>query len=621
MRLKPFDWILSFLFVSGCAHTAGVSTALPVKRVVIYRNGVGYFEREGHVHEDQVQFQVRPSHIDDFLATLSVMEEGGSSVRSASFPNKLESSEKPDALNTVTLHLDGKAHDLTVGYVAEQPIWRPSYRLVVEHGQLSLQAWGIVQNLSGEDWNDVQLSLVAGAPIAFQSTLSKPVTPTRPVVTDSGELIAAVPQSETTLAQTPPGAPPPPAAMAAPAPAEMEALDDSMASLSKSKADMAKPLPPRLMRAAPEMKKRPQDRAFGSANRGSALPSERNRALLATTAVTAGSTRYDLPSPVTVPDQSATLVLLTAQSMPGEAVHMFAPDPGVPDSSRHPFRVARFKNVTSGLLERGPIAVVEAGAFLGQGVLEPLSAGAEATIPFALDRGVAIDIEHNNRFIGARVAQIEAGTLTIERDMVVETKYRVQNGEAESVKVVLRHARSDSSKLHDPPAGTEDQVGKGTALVPVQVKAQSTAELLVDERHPIATQVDWMAPEADEAMQTFFRDTQSDAALVAALKSAWATRTALRTHTDQSEKLSSEKQILSEGSEETRENLAALRKNPAKGVTQLRDKLAARLLQMDNRLAEINKQLIELQLRISEETVRFREAVRDLKLERPTSKG
>src|SRR5947208_11769620 len=83
-----------------------------------------------------------------------------------------------------------------------------------------LQAWGIVQNLSGEDWKGVHLSLVAGAPIAFQATLEKAVIPVRPIVTDQGEVISAVPVGETSLADArnaPPPPPPPPPATVAPA--------------------------------------------------------------------------------------------------------------------------------------------------------------------------------------------------------------------------------------------------------------------------------------------------------------------------------------------------------------------------------------------------------------------
>ena len=117
-----------------------------------------YFEREGRVDADQVTFRVRNEKVGDFLATLAVIEKGGSSVRSASFPVEVdkdddedededdgrtrassaaqaaareEASEKKDKLETVKLTLDGKEHDLIVGYVAETPVWRPSYRLVI----------------------------------------------------------------------------------------------------------------------------------------------------------------------------------------------------------------------------------------------------------------------------------------------------------------------------------------------------------------------------------------------------------------------------------------------------------------------------------------------------------
>ena len=76
-------------------------------------------------------------------------------------------------------------------------MWRPSYRLVVDNDGASLQTWGIVQNLSGEDWTNVSLSLVAEAPLAFDAALATPVIPPRPTVTDGGEVIAVVPRTET----------------------------------------------------------------------------------------------------------------------------------------------------------------------------------------------------------------------------------------------------------------------------------------------------------------------------------------------------------------------------------------------------------------------------------------
>ena len=55
------------------------------------------------------------------------------------------------------------------------------------------------------------------------------------------------------------------------------------------------------------------------------------------------------------------MVMLLDRPVPGEALSLFAPDGGVPESSSHPFRVARFTNKTGGLLERGPLAIFDGG--------------------------------------------------------------------------------------------------------------------------------------------------------------------------------------------------------------------------------------------------------------------
>jgi hypothetical protein len=58
---------------------------------------------------------------------------------------------------------------LYVSYVSEVPIWKTTYRIVLpakEGDEPLLQGWAIVDNTVGEDWNNVELSLVAGAPPA-----------------------------------------------------------------------------------------------------------------------------------------------------------------------------------------------------------------------------------------------------------------------------------------------------------------------------------------------------------------------------------------------------------------------------------------------------------------------
>src|SRR5262249_18312686 len=75
--------------------------------------------------------------------------------------------------------------NLYVSYISEVPIWKTTYRIVLSpkaEKKPLLQGWAIVDNTVGEDWNDVELSLVAGAPHSFIQQLSEPFYGRRPVV-------------------------------------------------------------------------------------------------------------------------------------------------------------------------------------------------------------------------------------------------------------------------------------------------------------------------------------------------------------------------------------------------------------------------------------------------------
>src|SRR5688572_32057711 len=72
---------------------------------------------------------------------------------------------------------------LFVSYVSEVPIWKSTYRLVLSaKGRPLLQGWAVVDNTIGEDWRDVELSLVAGAPQSFIQNISQPYYRRRAVV-------------------------------------------------------------------------------------------------------------------------------------------------------------------------------------------------------------------------------------------------------------------------------------------------------------------------------------------------------------------------------------------------------------------------------------------------------
>jgi hypothetical protein len=673
----------------GCARGPDIeATGLGLKRVVIYRNGVGYFEREGHVDADQVSFKVRNEKVGDFLATLAVIEKGGSSVRSASFPVAVDKKddadddddsaddarfqvllkpppakkkEKKDKLETVKLTLDGKEHDLIVGYVAETPVWRPSYRLVINPvaggaragSTADLQAWGIVQNLSGEDWKGITLSLVAGAPLAFQSTLEKAVIPERPIVTDTGEVINSVPTGETSLNSdmSPPAAP---AAEPMPAQDARGYTLDGLMEQSKEEAmrraedaDEAGAAPgggksgkgdsAGRFKSAADKKAAPRKPSASASVTGSARgmmaprpmapppppppppranPSgPRDVRALAAVAMEAGTTHYDLPFPVDVPNNSATMVLLLARPVPGESIFLFAPDGGVPGSTSHPFRVVRFTNDGKGLLERGPIAVFENGAFLGQGMVDPLPPGATATVPFALERSLAVESTSTANEEGARIASIEAGRIEINRDWVTHTKYTVKNGGDLDAKALIKHARQWGTRLNNAPKGTEDNTGTGSALVPLDIAKHASAVLDVDERKETRRQIDWLDQLADDAVKAYLADPRADQSVVAQLRAAWEAGGKLRTSLDERDKLNAERGQLDAQIDQLNTSLRAIEKN--KLADELRKTLTARLATASTRIDEITKRVIVLDMQVSEQSIRFRDLINPIKMVKP----
>ena len=73
-----------------------------------------------------------------------------------------------------------------VAYIVEAPVWKASYRLTLPGDpatpRSALQGWATVENLSGKDWSDIELTLVSGRPVAFRQALYEAYYVTRPEV-------------------------------------------------------------------------------------------------------------------------------------------------------------------------------------------------------------------------------------------------------------------------------------------------------------------------------------------------------------------------------------------------------------------------------------------------------
>jgi hypothetical protein len=139
-------------------------------RVVIYRNGVAFYERTAKVQAGRVSVQVPRDRVDDFLKSLTVVDPHTRKPLAVSIPRQ----EADDgSYLTMTLETaDQRYTEVLLTYVTESPAWKPSYRVVVGgDNKVMLEGWAIVDNVSGEDWKGVLVGVGASSALSFRYDL------------------------------------------------------------------------------------------------------------------------------------------------------------------------------------------------------------------------------------------------------------------------------------------------------------------------------------------------------------------------------------------------------------------------------------------------------------------
>ena len=178
--------VLAASLVTGCGATR--PRPMQLQRVILYQNGIGYFERAGHVKGETLQLTFSRGELDDVLKTLTVIDRHGAGVATVDVPMP---DDKAKTIDLGVRMSAGRVHDLKVSYAVPTPTWKAAYRVVLDDKdkkQSLIQGWAMVNNVSQEDWRDVALTLATGAPMSFVHDLHTPEFVKRPDI--HGNLIA-----------------------------------------------------------------------------------------------------------------------------------------------------------------------------------------------------------------------------------------------------------------------------------------------------------------------------------------------------------------------------------------------------------------------------------------------
>lgn len=176
-------------------------------RVVVYRNGVAFYERHAFVKGGRLTVVVPRDRVDDFLKSLTVVDAKTREPLPVSFPR-----DQGDYGQYVemSLSVDTADAEVLLTYVTESPAWKPSYRLVVgdgkQKGTVMIEGWAIVDNTSGEDWNDVILGVGSSSAMSFRYDLWSVKTVARQTLASQDSFAVAPPTAQSSYTQQEQGA-------------------------------------------------------------------------------------------------------------------------------------------------------------------------------------------------------------------------------------------------------------------------------------------------------------------------------------------------------------------------------------------------------------------------------
>ncbi len=377
------------------------------------------------------------------------------------------------AKKAVSINFAGSGkRNVRVGYVVENPIWKTSYRLVLDKDKKAapyLQGWAVVENPTDEDWKDVRMALVSGRPISFQMDLYTPLYVPRPVV--EPELFASL---------------------------RPVAYSGGMSGQSNGAALT-------LSSGTTQFERKPSDGKGGEGRRGAEAPGKDNLAYrdaagklkeldermdlggtarsVAQAAKLGDFFQYTIDRPVTLPRQKSALLPIINKDVQATRLSIY----NERTQAKFPLLGLRLKNTSGVHLMQGPITVYEGSNYAGDARILDLQPNEERLLSYAVDLGTEVNpvpSSDNGRLTSVKAVKGVVYTTTKVR----ETKtYTIANRNDQERTVLIEHpVRNDFHLIDtDKPIETAADFNRFEVKVP----AGKDGKLVVTEERQLNNNV------------------------------------------------------------------------------------------------------------------------------------
>jgi len=450
---------------------------------------------------------------------------------------------------TVTLNLLGQGkRPVRVGYIQETPVWKTSYRLVLDDKQKPfLQGWAIVENTTEGDWNNVTLTLVSGRPISYSMDLYEPLYVQRPVEQlnlfaslrpqSYGQDMSNVEERFRKLAQNP-GA----ANQAVPRQMASKAQRYGIAGgmgggvAGESARDAAAP-------AAPALAANENYDAVALAATPSAQAAEVGELF-----------QYVIDTPVTLQRQKSAMLPIVNASVEGQKVSIY----NQAVQAKHPLNGLKLVNSTDLHLMQGPLTVFDGGTYAGDAKIEDLAPHGERLISYALDLKTEVAPEMKSSPEQLTSVKVVKGALETTRKLSRTRSFAVKNSDTKIKTVLIEVPRDPNWKLVTPEKPTEKT--RDVYRFAVEAEPGKPARLEVVEENVIHQQL--QLTNLDQNVISFYLSQESVSANVkAALQEIIKRKMALEKLVTSRQQLEQEIAAITQEQERIRQNMGQLDRN------------------------------------------------------------
>ncbi len=361
------------------------------------------------------------------------------------FASAAASARRRDA-KTITITSEGSgAREMIVSYTIAAPIWKTTYRVVLdEAGKPFFQGWAIVDNISDEDWKDVQLSLVSGSPISFIQPIQKPFYRYRPVVPmprdlqlnpqvyEPGAILEGDNRNQSNInqrqvANLPNGTNFSSQLQLTPGASQSNQYAVTVDGLSSNEAVSN----------------------FRTVDRTSVSDALQNSSESYQNTTVGGEIgdlfEYRIEQPVTVMRDRSALIPIIQTKMDGERVTVYN------ESVRkdRPFSGVLLKNNTDLTLESGSLTVLDSDAYAGEALMDRLKAKEQRLISFALDLGTHVRVRDEADREPAKLVKVVNGVFQVHYFQTSRKTYQITNQTGRKKVLYIEYPVEDGWKLSD----------------------------------------------------------------------------------------------------------------------------------------------------------------------------